>query len=157
MSSLGTFPRVWDLFALRTNTVQNVELQYEKRRRLCIFTDGADPERHEYQEAFCFQRGYDCLPFPLRQRRNTSKHKLISDDANDFVESKTEAKVKIPELGTYSCFKEVADSPSVLSRGRPRNEMGYSYILGFVERIRCLREDKFPLNTILQSLFHQWR
>ena len=65
--------------------------------------------------------------FPSRQRRNTSKHKLISDDANDFVESKTEAKVYIPELGTYSCFKEVADSSSVLSRGRPCNEMGHSY------------------------------
>ena len=33
----------------------------------------------------------------------------------------------ISELGTYSCLKEVADCPSVLSPGRPRNEMGYSY------------------------------
>ena len=65
------------------------------------------------QEAFCFHRAYDGLLFFGAKEGKTSKLKPNSYDANGFVESKTEAKVCVPELGTYSCLKLVYDSPTV--------------------------------------------
>ena len=80
--------------------------------------------------------------FSLTPKEKHIKTQLISDVPNGFAESKTEAEVYIPELGTYSCFKEVADSPSLLSRGRPCNEMGYSWQFSigpamFSSKTRC--------------------
>ena len=52
---------------------------------------------------------------------------LSSPTASGIVVSDTQAKVYIEELGAYLWVHLVKDSPSVLSLGRPNNELDYSY------------------------------